>query len=116
MGNLYEKIKKDLLIEMKLIDATMKGISESEEYKDARAYNAGIRAAMKVLDNHEEFQEMMGKCEAKKVCTAGQGHDVYCYCPACGSFLGHESDWHHDQTKYCSNCGQKLKEYQTTSQ
>lgn len=54
MGNLYEGMMGKLLMEMKLMDITVKGISDSPEHHDAQSYNAGIRAAMKILDTHKE--------------------------------------------------------------
>ncbi len=54
MTNLYEDMKAELLMELKFMDTTIKGISDSPEYRDAQSYNAGIRAAVKVLDAHKE--------------------------------------------------------------
>lgn len=38
-----KQIKKEILTSMKMMDVTIKGIKESEEYKIAQAYNQGSR-------------------------------------------------------------------------
>lgn len=48
----FENVRKELLIKMKFMDTTIKGISESDEYKANCAYNAGIRDAVDVLQKH----------------------------------------------------------------
>lgn len=57
MTDLYEKMKKELFEQLKLMDTTIKDISDSQEYRDAQSYNAGIRTAIKVLDIHKEELE-----------------------------------------------------------
>lgn len=37
------QIKKEIFISMKMMDTTIKGIKESEEYKITQAYNQGLR-------------------------------------------------------------------------
>lgn len=46
------EIKKELFMSMKLLDKTIKGVKDSEEYKLAQAYNDGIRTAIKILDKY----------------------------------------------------------------
>lgn len=43
------QIKKEILTSMKMMDTTIKGIKESEEYKIAQAYNQGLRDAMAIF-------------------------------------------------------------------
>lgn len=44
------QIKKEILTSMKMMDTTIKGIKESEEYKIAQAYNQGLRDAMAIFE------------------------------------------------------------------
>ena len=44
------QIKKEILMSMKMMDTTTKGIKESEEYKVAQAYNQGLRDAMAIFE------------------------------------------------------------------
>lgn len=44
------QIKKEILTSMKMIDTTIKGVKESEEYKIAQAYNQGLRDAMAIFE------------------------------------------------------------------
>ena len=44
------QIKKEILTSMKMMDTTIKGVKESEEYKIAQAYNQGLRDAMAVFE------------------------------------------------------------------
>lgn len=44
------QIKKEIYISMKIMDITIKGIKESEEYKIAQAYNQGLRDAMAIFE------------------------------------------------------------------
>ena len=48
--NKLEQIKKKIFMSMKIIDTTIKGIKESEEYKIAQAYNQGLRDAMTIFE------------------------------------------------------------------
>ena len=45
----FENIRKELLLKMKLSDTTIKGISDSQEYKEKCAYNQAIRDVIKIL-------------------------------------------------------------------
>lgn len=45
----FENIRKELLLKMKFSDTTIKGISDSQEYKENCAYNKGIRDAISIL-------------------------------------------------------------------
>lgn len=44
------QIKKEIFALMKMMDITIKGVKESEEYKIAQAYNQGLRDAMAVFE------------------------------------------------------------------
>lgn len=44
------QIKKEIFASMKMMDTTIKGIKESEEYKIAQAYNQGLRDAMVIFE------------------------------------------------------------------
>lgn len=44
------QIKKEILTSMKMMDTTIKGVKESEEYKIAQAYNQGLRDAMSIFE------------------------------------------------------------------
>lgn len=54
MANLFESIKKELFEKIKFMDTTIKGVSDSPEYKDAQSYNRGIRTAVKILNTYKE--------------------------------------------------------------
>lgn len=54
MADLFESIKKELFEKIKFMDTTIKGVSDSPEYKDAQLYNRGIRTAVKILNDHKE--------------------------------------------------------------
>lgn len=45
----FENIRKELLLKMKLSDTTIKGISDSQEYKENCAYNQAIRDVIRIL-------------------------------------------------------------------
>lgn len=47
--NKMNQIKKEILTSMKMMDTTIKGVKESEEYKIAQAYNQGLRDAMAIF-------------------------------------------------------------------
>ena len=49
MDNISQ-IKKEIFMSMKMMDVTIKGIKESEEYKIAQAYNQGLRDAMAIFE------------------------------------------------------------------
>lgn len=44
------QIKKEIFASMKMMDITIKGIKESDEYKIAQAYNQGLRDAMAIFE------------------------------------------------------------------
>lgn len=44
------QIKKEILTSMKMMDTTIKGVKESEEYKIAQAYNQWLRDAMAIFE------------------------------------------------------------------
>lgn len=44
------QIKKEILTSMKMMDTTIKGVKESEEYKIAQAYNQVLRDAMAIFE------------------------------------------------------------------
>ena len=43
------QIQKEIFRSMKMMDTTIKGIKESEEYKIAQAYNQGLMDAMAIF-------------------------------------------------------------------
>lgn len=50
------EIKKEIVASMKIMDATIKGVKESDEYKMAQAYNQGLRDAMSVFEREIKFR------------------------------------------------------------
>lgn len=48
----FEKIRKELLLKMQFLDVTIKGVTESQEYKEVIAYNRGIRDAISSLKKY----------------------------------------------------------------
>lgn len=54
------QIKKEILTSMKMMDTTIKGVKDSEEYKIAQAYNQGLRDAMVI------FEREMKRCFTDK--------------------------------------------------
>lgn len=48
------KIKKEIVTSMKIMDVTIKGIKESDEYKMAQAYNQGLRDAMSIFERESD--------------------------------------------------------------
>ena len=48
--NKMNQIKKEILTSMKMMDTTIKGVKESEEYKIEQAYNQGLRDAMAIFE------------------------------------------------------------------
>jgi len=44
------QIKKEILASMKMMDTTIKGVKESEEYKIVQAYNQGLRDTMAIFE------------------------------------------------------------------
>lgn len=59
MDKIYQ-IKKEILTSMKMMDTTIKGVKDSEEYKIAQAYNQGLRDAMVI------FEREMKRCFTDK--------------------------------------------------
>lgn len=54
MEDLYREISKELFIKIKLMDTTIKGITESQQYKENSLYNQGIRDAIHILDRYKD--------------------------------------------------------------
>lgn len=48
----YDKIQKEMCMKLRFMDTTINGISETQEYKEACAYNNAIRDCMDLLKNH----------------------------------------------------------------
>lgn len=48
------QIQKEIFISMKMMDTTIKGVKESEEYKIAQAYNQGLRDALAIFKREME--------------------------------------------------------------
>lgn len=62
----YKEIQRDLYMKLKMFDTTVKGATESPEYKDAQAYNQGIRDCIdllktKVTKTNETESSVLGK-------------------------------------------------------
>lgn len=51
---LYQKMKQDLFKEIKIMDTTIKDVSDSSEFIAAQNHNEGVRAAIKVLDKYKD--------------------------------------------------------------
>lgn len=51
------EIKKEIVASMKIMDATIKGVKESDEYKMAQAYNQGLRDAMNIFERKIKVRE-----------------------------------------------------------
>lgn len=58
----FEKIRKQIMLKMKFFDPTIKNITESIEYKESCAYNAGLRDAINILK--KIFQNKKERCIA----------------------------------------------------
>lgn len=56
IDNLNE-IKKEIVTSMKIMDVTIKGVKESDEYKMAQAYNQGLRDAMSIFERKIKVRE-----------------------------------------------------------
>lgn len=50
-----DQIRKEIFTSMKILDTSMKGIKESEEYKIAQAYNQGLRDAMAIFEKEMKY-------------------------------------------------------------
>ena len=57
IDNLNE-IKKEIVTSMKIMDVTIKGVKESDEYKMAQAYNQGLRDAMNIFERKIKSQRI----------------------------------------------------------
>lgn len=55
MTDIYTEIKKSLIMKMKLMDTTIKGIDESSEYRDVCIYNSGISEAIRVVEKYKDI-------------------------------------------------------------
>ena len=53
--NHLNEIKKEIATSMKIMDVTIKGVKESDEYKMAQAYNQGLRDAMSIFKRDMKF-------------------------------------------------------------
>lgn len=64
------QIKKEIFTSMKMLDTTIKGIKESEEYKIAQAYNQGLRDAMAIFEREMKrwFWRMVIVMTVKEIC------------------------------------------------
>ena len=47
--NKLEQIKKKIFMSMKIMDTSIKGVKESQDYLLAQAYNQGLRDAMSIF-------------------------------------------------------------------
>lgn len=48
--NKLEQIKKKIFMSMKIMDTSIKGVKESQDYLLAQAYNQGLRDAMSIFE------------------------------------------------------------------
>ena len=48
--NKLEQIKKKIFMSMKIMDTSIKGVKESQDYQLAQAYNQGLRDAMVIFE------------------------------------------------------------------
>lgn len=48
--NKLEQIKKKIFMSMKIMDTSIKGVKESQDYLLAQAYNQGLRDAMPIFE------------------------------------------------------------------
>lgn len=59
MKDLYSEMRKELVMKMKFMDPTIKGIEGSLEDREASLYNDGIREAIGILDKYKD--RLMGR-------------------------------------------------------
>lgn len=59
MKDLYSEMRKELVMKMKFMDPTIKGIEGSPEDREASLYNDGIREAIGILDKYKD--RLMGR-------------------------------------------------------
>ena len=52
--SVIDDVTKDVFMKLHLMDRTIKGIEESEEYKLAQEYNKGLRDALTIFKKHME--------------------------------------------------------------
>lgn len=52
--SVIDDVTKDVFTKLHLMDRTIKGIEESEEYKLAQEYNKGLRDALAIFKKHME--------------------------------------------------------------
>ena len=59
--NKLEQIKKKIFMSMKIMDTSIKGVKESQDYLLAQAYNQGLRDAMSIFETElkQQFQKRM---------------------------------------------------------
>ena len=50
--NEYESIRKELLLKLKFMDTTLKGVKESKEYTKVTEYNKGIMDSIRILEKY----------------------------------------------------------------
>ena len=48
----YENIRKDFMLKIKIMDTSIKGIADSEEYAKATEYNKGIMDCVHALEKY----------------------------------------------------------------
>ena len=48
--NKLEQIKKKIFMSMKIMDTSIKGVKESQDYLLAHAYNHGLRDALSIFE------------------------------------------------------------------
>ena len=72
------QIKKEIFASMKIMDTTIKGIKESEEYKIAQAYNQGLRDAMVIFEREMKrwFTDKVGGNELWHIYWKGWFHGM----------------------------------------
>ena len=52
--NKLEQIKKKIFMSMKIMDTSIKGVKESQDYLLAQAYNQGLRDAMSIFETESK--------------------------------------------------------------
>ena len=48
----FEEMKKEILMNLKMMDATIKDITDTPEYKENCAYNKGVRDTLVILNKY----------------------------------------------------------------
>lgn len=54
MKNLYNEIRKEFFVKMRLADSTIKGIKGSQKDMENKLYNEGIRDCICILDKYKD--------------------------------------------------------------